>query len=249
MAIACVIPARLNSARFPRKLLAVSMGKTVLQRTFEQASQCSDLDALFVATDSDEIASHIHSLGGYVIWTSPSCRNGTERLGEALEKCEALQKASLIINLQGDHPCTKPETLSAIIRILKSDPKAVMSTAVSKIESREDFLSPHTVKCVFDSFFNALYFSRSPIPYIASGKPIEAYAHIGIYCYRTEFLKKVYRLGETPLQNIEDLEQLKVLETGQRIKVALVKETILGIDTPNDLARLGEFLCQSNISL
>lgn len=249
MTIACVIPARMNSSRFPGKLLAIAEGKTVLQHTFENASRCSAIDALFVATDNEQIADHIHTLGGEVIWTSPDCQNGTERICEALAKDPRLQKASFIINLQGDHPCTQPETLSAIVRALQQDPDAVMSTAAAKIDSHNEYLSPHTVKCVFDLSGNALYFSRSPIPYTPENRPLNAYAHIGIYCYRTEFLKKIFDKKSTPLQNNEDLEQLKVLENGHRIKIAVVEERILGVDTPKDLEKLREYLCRSNLSL
>ena len=249
MTIACIIPARMNSSRFPGKLLAMADGKTVLQHTFEKASRCPAIDALFVATDNEQIGDHIHKLGGDVIWTSSTCQNGTERICEALNKDSRLQQASLIINLQGDHPCTQPDTLSAIVQVLQSHPTADMSTAAAKIQSHDEYLSPHTVKCVFDLSYNALYFSRSPIPYTPQNQPLNAYAHIGIYCYRTEFLKKIFDKNSTPLQNNEDLEQLKVLENGHRIKIAVVEEMILGVDTPKDLEKLREYLCRSNLSL
>lgn len=246
MTIACVIPARFNSSRFPGKLLQIAAGKTVLQHTFEQASKCPEIDALFVATDSELIADHVRSLGGQVIWTSAECQNGTERICEAIYKDERLQKAAYIVNLQGDHPCTQPETISAIIRALKSDPRASMSTAVTKITKKEDFLSPHIVKSVFDIKKNALYFSRAPIPFNGLEN---AYGHIGIYCYKTSFLKEMVNKERTPNQKYEDLEQLKVLENGYLVKIAVVEEMILGIDTPKDLETLKEFfLCQSNIS-
>lgn len=246
MTIACVIPARFNSSRFPGKLLKMAAGKTVLQHTFEQASKCPEIDALFVATDNEQIADHIQNLGGEVIWTSAECQNGTERICEAIQKNKKLQKASYIVNLQGDHPCTQPETISAIIQALRSDPNAPMSTAVTKILRREDFLSPHIVKCVFDIQKNALYFSRAPIPFNGFEN---AYGHIGIYCYKTSFLKEMFRKERTPYQKCEDLEQLKVLENSHPVKIAIVEEMILGIDTPKDLETLKEFfLCQSNIS-
>ena len=246
MTIACVIPARFHSSRFPGKLLKMAAGKTVLQHTFEKASQCKDIDALFVATDHEQIADHIQGLGGEIIWTSPECQNGTERICEAMQKDARLQKASYIVNLQGDHPCTKPETISAIVQALKSDKTARMSTAVTKIQDPQDFFSPHIVKCVFDLSLNALYFSRAPIPFNGLAN---AYAHIGIYCYQPKFLKEIFAKESTPHQKCEDLEQLKVLENGHRVKIAVVEETILGIDTPKDLETLKEFfLCQSNIS-
>ena len=247
MTIAVVIPARFNSFRFPGKLLAKANGKTVLQRTYEKALLCPLVSSLFVATDDERIAEHVRSLQGEVIWTSSHCRNGTERIGEALQNDVRLQSASLIVNLQGDHPCTEPSTISAIVEALQSDPEASMSSAATPIREAEAYLSPHQVKCVIDQNGNALYFSRSPIPYIQPGKPIAAFGHIGIYCYRPPFLKKMLHQKNSPLQESEDLEQLKVLENGFRIKIAIVEETPLGVDTPQDLAKLEKILCQQNI--
>jgi 3-deoxy-manno-octulosonate cytidylyltransferase (CMP-KDO synthetase) len=244
MAPVCVIPARLNSSRFPGKLLAKTHGKTVLQHTWDNVAKCQDLASIFVATDSEEIGDHITSLGGKILWTSSTCRNGTERILEAFLKTPELQKASCIVNVQGDHPCTRPETISAIIRALEGDAQAVMATPVTKITSQDDLFSPHRVKCVFDIHHNALYFSRSPIPYGAG----VAYAHIGMYCYRPSFFKEnLYKIPSS-LQKSEDLEQLWVLENGHRIKIACVEETLLGVDTPQDLELLQEILCRSNIS-
>ncbi len=251
MTVSCVIPARFNSSRFPGKLLKKALGKTVLQRTYEKASQCPDISHVFVATDNEEIRDHITSLKGEIIWTSPECQNGTERIFEALQKNTLLQKSDYILNLQGDHPCTEPATLSEVILALKKDPTAEMSTAVTLIENLDEYLSPHVVKCVFDIHHNALYFSRSPIPYSRNGSLPIAYAHIGTYCYKTSFLKKFFDLKKSFLQEIEDLEQLRVLENGHKIKIAVVKEKVLGIDTPKDLETLNEVLrlCRQNISL
>jgi len=246
MTVSCVIPARINSSRFPRKLLATAQGKTVLQRTFEKARQCPLLDAVYVATDDEEIGDHINDLGGNVIWTSSAPRDGTERICEALGTHSELKKASYIVNLQGDHPCTNPSTIEAIVKALKKDKFALLSTAVTLIKSQEDFLSPHVVKCVFDGQYNALYFSRSPIPY---GNSQLAYAHIGIYCYRASFLRELSKEKPTPLQEAENLEQLKVLELGHRIKIAIVNEESLSVDTPQDLVKLEEYLCRQNTFL
>jgi 3-deoxy-manno-octulosonate cytidylyltransferase (CMP-KDO synthetase) len=245
----CVIPARLNSSRFPGKLLEKAHGKTVLQHTFEKAISCSEIDEVFVATDNEQIGEHILSLGGQVIWTSPTCENGTMRIYDAYRHDARLQKAKYIVGLQGDHPLTQPETITAILKALRSDPTAKMSTAVTKIQEIGDFHSPHIVKCVFDQNQNALYFSRSPIPYHTNHQTLHAYGHIGIYCYESAFLKEFFASETFSLQRLEDLEQLKVLENGFRVKIAVVKEKILGIDTPEDLERLKEILCQSNIFL
>lgn len=243
MSIACVIPARYQSTRFPGKLLAQAKGKTILQRTFEQALQCKTFDAIYVATDDERIKDHIASLGGEVIWTSPSCPNGTARIGEALAKDLRLQKAHLIVNLQGDHPCVEPATVDALVHALQEDSSAEMATPVAPLTEKDLYLSPHVVKCVFDAKGYALYFSRSPIPYTPPGRPIKAYAHVGVYAYRTPFLKKLLKTAPSPLQEQEDLEQLMVLENGHRIKIAIVNEVPLGIDTPEDLKKLEILLC------
>lgn len=244
MSIFCVIPARLNSSRFHAKLMVTIQGMTILQRTYTQAISCPEIDKVFVATDDPLIADHVKSFGGEPIFTSSTCKNGTERIGEAVFKTPELQRASLIVNLQGDHPSTSPATLSAIIQAMKEDPEAAMSTAVSPITYEEDFLSPHVVKCVFDQRGCALYFSRSPIPY---GKDL-GYGHIGIYCYRPSFLLELLRMPPTKLQIREDLEQLKVLENGHRIKIAVVEDTPLGIDVPQDVEKFEKYLCQLNTS-
>ncbi len=246
MALACIIPARYNSSRFPGKLLAKAQGKTVLQRTFENALRCKGFDSLFVATDDERIAEHVREIGGEPLWTSSAPRDGTERAIEALGRTPALRQASAVMVLQGDHPCTPPETIEAIAKALEEDPTAVLSTAAAPISNREEYLSPHVVKCVFDRSGSALYFSRSPVPHNPEGRALQAFAHIGIYCYRRAFLEKLAALKPTPLQECEDLEQLKVLELGYRIKVAIAAEKTPSVDTPEDLVKLEDYLCKQN---
>jgi 3-deoxy-manno-octulosonate cytidylyltransferase (CMP-KDO synthetase) len=247
--IVCIIPARLNSSRFPGKLLARAHGKTILQRTYECAAMSKRLDEILVATDHQEIAEHVRSFGGRVIWTSPECSSGTDRIAEALLKERRLQKAEAVINLQGDHPCTSPVTIDRIAALLIDDPACDVGTPVRRLKSWEDYRSPHVVKCVFDNSFNALYFSRSPIPYFKNqDADPEGYQHIGLYAYRPSFLLKIGSMKNTNLQRSEDLEQLRFLELGYRIKVAVVEDEALGVDTPQDLVKLEEHLCQLNIS-
>ncbi len=235
---ACLIPARYNSSRFPGKLLKLAHGKTVLQRTIESALTYFPKDRLFVATDDERIALHVEGLGVTPIWTSPSCHSGTDRIAEAVEKHPALARTEIIVNLQGDYPLTPRETLEAVVRQLGSDPTAAMSTVAAPIHLREDFLSPHVVKVVLDSDSNALYFSRSPIPFTREGIPKTALHHIGLYCFRRSFLLQYPRIKPTHLQLQEDLEQLKLLESGWKIKVAIVSEKVIGIDIPEDLSKL-----------
>jgi 3-deoxy-manno-octulosonate cytidylyltransferase (CMP-KDO synthetase) len=242
MDIACLIPARYNSTRFPGKLLAKAGGKTVLQRTVESALSAFEPEQLFVATDDDRIASHMNEIGIQVVWTHPNHSNGTDRIAEAVSKTPALAMAEIIVNLQGDHPCTGRATFRAVVDILSKDPGAVMSTVATPLTNEGDFFSPHVVKVVVDCRGNALYFSRSPLPYFKGGLPPNALQHIGIYCFRKQFLLEYSRMASSHLQKMEDLEQLKVLEQGHRIKVAIVEEKSIGVDTPNDLDKLIEYL-------
>jgi len=200
---------------------------------------------LFVATDDERIANHVETLGVVPILTCPTCLSGTDRIAEAVAKHPGLAEAEIIVNLQGDHPLTPPQMLDAAIQALQADPSAAMSTVAAKIHTLEDFLSPHIVKVVLDGDKNALYFSRSPIPFSKSGVPENALHHIGLYCFRRSFLLQYPDMPPTSLQLQEDLEQLKLLERGWKIKVAIVNgvtERIIGIDVPNDLVRLEEYL-------
>jgi 3-deoxy-manno-octulosonate cytidylyltransferase (CMP-KDO synthetase) len=248
MKIACLIPARYQSSRFPGKLLAYALGKTILQRTIESALNAFKPEQLFIATDDERIAEHVKTMGAQVIWTHSNHVNGTNRIAEAVLKTAALDATEIIVNLQGDHPCTQPDTLKSVIDILLSDPEAVLSTAATPLQREEDFFSPHVVKAVVDRYNNALYFSRCPIPYYKGSLPPNALQHIGLYCFRKSFLLECARADDGQLQSIEDLEQLKALEQGYRIKVAIVDEKAIGIDTPEDLGRLVAHLGEIYVS-
>jgi len=240
--MACVIPARYNSSRFPGKMLVKIFGKTVLERTFKAACEYFDQDQLYVATDDQRIAEHVEGFGGQVIWTAPECKNGTDRIAEAVAKTPALRQAEIIVNLQGDHPCTDRSTIRAAVEAM--GPGVLMSTVATPIRTEADFHSPHVVKIVLDREGYALYASRAPIPYSKSGVPKIALQHIGLYCFRPDFLIEFAHLPTTPLQAQEDLEHLRAIEMGRRIKVAIVNEQAIGVDTPEDLAKVEAYLCQ-----
>jgi 3-deoxy-manno-octulosonate cytidylyltransferase (CMP-KDO synthetase) len=235
-----IIPARLNSTRFPKKLLKKILEKSVLQRTFEKASLSFSLKKILIATESEEIFNHVHSFGGTPLMTSQSCKDGTERVIEAYNLLSKTDQYDIVVNIQGDHPCIEPTTIDKIIEALKEDKYAYMSTAITPI-SHKEALSPHVVKCVVDKNDHALYFSRSLIPY---GKTKSFFQHIGIYAYKTEFLLQLSKLKQTPLQQAENLEQLKVLEHGFKIKVAKVEDKSFGIDIPEDIEKVEKILCQ-----
>ncbi len=238
----CIIPARFQSTRFPGKLLKIAGGLSVLQRTYTAAKSAKNIDEVFNATDDARIADHATSFGGKILWTSTSCKNGSDRVAEAVMLYPELQKAHVILNLQGDHPLTRPNTIEQVVGLLRKDPLADVATAAKILDNDTEKLSPHVVKCVLDQQGRALYFSRAGIPH--GNAP--CYQHIGIYAYKTSFLLKLSSLPDTPLQIAEDLEQLKFLELGFRIAVSIVEELALGVDTPNDLITLEKYLCQSN---
>ena len=238
-----MIPARYESSRFPGKPLSLISGKSLIQRTYENSIRCKLLDDVVVATDDDRILKHVESFGGKAVMTSPNCPTGTERLSEAIHA--NFKDADIIINIQGDEPLLEPEVIQKVGEELTKDPVAVMSTAVVKIISEEEAYSRSVNKCVMDSDGNALYFSRSLIPGGHSGKwnsNLTYYKHLGIYGYRRDFLFHYAELSPTPLQIAEDLEQLKVLEHGFRIKVAVVESQSIGVDTPEDINKVERML-------
>jgi len=236
-----IIPARYASQRLNGKLLIKVFGKTILQHTFERVRSCKLLDEVYIATDDEKIFSHAKEINANPLLTPP-CNNGTARIIKSLKENDL--KADIIVNIQGDTPCILPSTIELMVEILKKDSKASMATAATLIENKEDILSPHTVKVVFDEFKNALYFSRNPIPYSKDLDKTNYYHHIGVYVYKADFLKILSTLKPSYLQEKEDLEQLMVLEKGYKIKVAITKEHPLDINTKRDVEKLKKYLCR-----
>jgi len=241
MRIIGVIPARWQSSRFPGKPLAHILGKSLILRTYENSLLCTTLDEVVIATDDQRIYDHAQSFGAKVFMTSSTCPTGTDRVWEVVEK--NFEDAEIIVNVQGDEPCLSPLVVDTLVKKILDTHGAVLTTPVTKITQLQAILSPHTVKCVFDREGRALYFSRSPIPYVRHGKG-NFYRHLGVYCFRREFMQHYVRLAKTPLQETEDLEQLKVLESGIPIYVCEVEDQATGVDTPEDLKTVENFLCQ-----
>ncbi|MDF2578077.1 MAG: kdsB [Chlamydiales bacterium] len=247
-----IIPARYASTRFPAKLLAPILGKTLIQRTYENARRCKALDRLIVATDHEDIANHVTSFGGEVVITSPECTTGTERLAEAISHSIECTENDIIVNIQGDEPCLDPDTIVKVANILANDSNAVMSTAATICRDQTELQSTSVVKCVFSQTGDAIYFSRALIPHSKLGvwnAETVYYRHIGLYAYRRDFLLQYMKLAPTPLQLAEDLEQLKVLEQGFKIKVAVVEEAAIGVDNPEDIEKIEKILCNQNTFL
>ncbi|KAJ6314227.1 hypothetical protein OIU78_017814 [Salix suchowensis] len=243
-----IIPARYASSRFEGKPLVNILGKPMIQRTWERAKLASTLDHIVVATDDEKIAECCRGFGADVVMTSESCQNGTERCNEALQKLD--KKYDVVVNIQGDEPLIEPEIIDGIVKALQAAPDAVFSTAVTALKP-EDAFDPNRVKCVVDNRGYAIYFSRGLIPYNKTGKvnPQFPYMlHLGIQSYDSKFLKIYPELQPTPLQLEEDLEQLKVLENGYKMKVIKVDHEAHGVDIPEDVEKIETLMRERSIS-
>ncbi len=244
-----IVPARYGSTRFPGKMLALVSGKPLLQHTLENAKRCRALDELWVATDDERIFALATSLGVKAMMTPTSCPNGTARIALVLDALGPLEHLDCVVNLQGDDPAFAPSLIDQLVACLH-DTSTVVTTACTPIYSKEDLLDPSIVKCVFTPSGQALYFSRSPIPFAQkTTTSILGYQHIGIYAFRPSFLALYPQLPATPLQQSEDLEQLKVLEHGYSIGVVTTEEPVVGVNLPGDIEKLERLLCRQNTSL
>ncbi|MCL4220708.1 MAG: 3-deoxy-manno-octulosonate cytidylyltransferase [Phycisphaerales bacterium] len=239
MGAVVIIPARLGSTRFPRKVLADRTGSPLVQHVWEQARQ-SAAERVVIATDADEVAACVRAFGGQCVMTSPAHENGTSRLAEA-STLLGLGDEAIVVNVQGDEPEIEPGTIDEAIGLLERS-GAAMSTIATPIESEAVFASPSAVKVVLrsgaDGVARAMYFSRAPIPHVRdSGDRADLLLHVGIYAYRAGFLRRYAALPPTPLERAEKLEQLRALEHGFEIAVGVRKIASVGVDTPEDYER------------
>ncbi|PWZ12133.1 3-deoxy-manno-octulosonate cytidylyltransferase [Zea mays] len=242
-----IIPARFASTRFEGKPLVPILGKPMIQRTWERVMLASSLDHVVVATDDDRIAECCRGFGADVIMTSASCKNGSERCCEALKKLD--KHYDIVVNIQGDEPLIEPEIIDGVVMSLQRAPDAVFSTAVTSLKP-EDAFDTNRVKCVVDNLGYAIYFSRGLIPFNKSGNANPKYPyllHLGIAGFDSKFLKIYPELPPTPLQMEEDLEQLKVLENGYRMKVIKVDHDAHGVDAPEDVEKIEALMRTRNI--
>ncbi|WP_145085166.1 3-deoxy-manno-octulosonate cytidylyltransferase [Anatilimnocola aggregata] len=235
---AIVIPARLHSTRLPRKLLLAETGKPVIQHTYEAASRATKIQNICVAADSDEIADVVRRFGGHVLLTDPNHASGSDRVAEVARLWTDID---VIVNVQGDEPEISAAAIDQVVELLERDRCAVMSTLATPIRSKDKLFDPACVKVVFDQQGRALYFSRSVIPHartwhddLLTAEPAHFYQHIGLYAYRREFLLQIARLPRPEIEQLESLEQLRVLHAGQTILVGTIDEPSIGIDTPAD---------------
>lgn len=274
MKILGIIPARYASTRFMGKPLVDIGGKTMIQRVYEQALKAKCLSKVVVATDDERIFNHVKSFGGAVMMTAEGHPSGTDRCAEVVIKMNLdemfthidpqksiifdgikakRQKTTydIVVNIQGDEPFIDPSQIEKVVEILMAHPDISgrggnfsISTLVKKIDTAELIHNPHVVKCVFSTTNKALYFSRSPIPYLRNTPALdwfskgELYKHLGLYAYKTSVLKEITLLPPSRLELLESLEQLRWLENGYEIGVAMTDIETVGIDTPEDLKKI-----------
>jgi 3-deoxy-manno-octulosonate cytidylyltransferase (CMP-KDO synthetase) len=236
-----IIPSRYASTRFPGKPLIDIKGKTMIRRVYEQAKKSHLLSGIFVATDDRRIVDEVESFGGNVIMTSSKHPSGTDRCYEVLEKI-GKDKYDVVVNIQGDEPFIHPEQINKVLKSFENK-NIQISTLAHKLTDAKDLANPSIVKIVRNKHGEALYFSRSPIPYIResnTGDWTKQYLflkHIGIYAYRSDILEQIVKLPTSFLEKAESLEQLRWLENGYNVMVEITDKESFPVDTPEDLMR------------
>lgn len=235
--ILAVIPSRFGSTRFPGKPLTVIAGKTMIRRVFEQTCLAKKIADVIVATDDDRIRNEVLSFGGKVVMTSTTHLNGTERCAEVAEQLG--QDFDIILNVQGDEPFIQPEQIDLLAGLFENA-EVQIGTLAKPCSDLLLLQQPSIVKVTLNREMQALYFSRSLIPFVRDEAPTSFYKHIGLYGYKRDTLLSIVKLPPSPLERSENLEQLRWLENGYRIAVAITESESISIDTPEDLKRIPE---------
>jgi 3-deoxy-manno-octulosonate cytidylyltransferase (CMP-KDO synthetase) len=238
VSVIAVIPARYGSSRLPGKALAQIDGVPMVVRVWRQASKARFLERVIVATDDERIARAVRDAGGDVEMTASTHQSGTDRIAEVARRIPA----DIYLNVQGDQPFIAPEDVDAVAGAMRNDDTIAMATLAAPIVDPEEWRNPNKVKIVCDERGDALYFSRSPIPFFrdGTGVPANALRHVAVYGYRRDFLLKFASLKVGVLEQVEKLEQLRAMERGYRIRVVASVAPSLEVDTPEDLALANE---------
>jgi 3-deoxy-manno-octulosonate cytidylyltransferase (CMP-KDO synthetase) len=238
MKVIGVIPARWASTRFEGKVLAMIKDKPMIQHVWERSKQCECLDDLIVACDDERIYNAVEQFGGKAVFTSKEHGSGTDRIAEAVESMDG----NIIVNIQGDEPLICSAVIDSLVKALMGDPSCSMGTVIKVINKKGDLKDPNVVKVVIDGEMNALYFSRSLIPYNRDNTEAVYYKHLGLYAYQKDFLLSYKNLPKSNLEKAECLEQLRALEYGFKIKTVVTDIETIGVDTPKDLERVEKLL-------
>jgi len=253
-----IIPARWKASRFEGKILTKILGKPMIQHVWERSKEAKMLDDLIIATDSEEVIKAVKGFGGKAVYTSKDQPSGTDRIAEVVNEIDV----EIIVNIQGDEPLIHRSMIDDLANTLLEHKSIPMATVVKRITDKKDITNPNVVKAVADREGGALYFSRSPIPYVRKEEAARSaldvhswfsggladedikyyYKHIGIYAYTKDFLFTYTNLPKSKLEELEKLEQLRALENGYKIKVVETEFDTIGVDTPEDVAKVEEML-------
>jgi 3-deoxy-manno-octulosonate cytidylyltransferase (CMP-KDO synthetase) len=239
--IVIVIPARYGSTRLPGKPLARIAGTSMIQRVYERAKLSKLATGVIVATDDERIVKAVEAFGGQARMTRTEHRTGTERVAEVAAHMEG----QVFVNVQGDEPLLNPEVVDAGIQALLEEPAAAIATVATPVKVAADIMDPNVVKTVLDFDDNALYFSRAPIPWLrdaASKMEVRHLKHLGLYVFQRDALLEYPTLPQGTLEKIEQLEQLRWLENGWKIRVAEVEHDSVSVDVPEDIAKVEKLL-------
>ncbi len=238
--ILCIIPARYSSTRLPGKPLADIAGKPMIWHVYQRCIKANNIDKVLVATDDARVFSAVEKFSGNACMTSTHHKSGTDRLAEV---AQMQPKFDIIVNVQGDEPLIDFNLIDDLVDSLKNDDTAVMATAKTVLKE-DEYDEPSVVKVLTDANDNALYFSRSLIPYPRNKEEFVAYKHIGIYAYKRDFLLKFASMPQSTLEKTESLEQLRALENGYKIKVITTNAICIGVDTKEDLQKVNEIIAK-----
>ena len=242
MNIIGIIPSRFGSTRFPGKPLVDINGTSMIQRVYEQAKKAKRLNEVVIATDDQRIFDHVTEFGGHVIMTVPTHQSGTDRCAEIISK-DNKHDYVVVINIQGDEPYIHPEQIDQLCACF-DNPDTHIATLVNEIKSSDELFNHNNIKVILNKLGEAIYFSRSPIPYCRNFPEQEwikhntYYKHIGIYGYRRDTLLEIAKLEKTKLEITESLEQLRWIENGYKIRAEITSYESISIDTPEDLLKV-----------
>ena len=240
----CVIPARYSSTRLPGKPLKDICGKPMICRVWERASRAASVAEVIVATDDKRILQAVEKNSGRAMMTRADHKTGTDRLAEVAEK---FSDAEVVVNVQGDEPLIDPALIDELVALFVEDKNLQMATVATELTDEDEMKNPNNVKVVLDKNNDALYFSRSLIPFPRNVGKSKIFKHIGIYAYRRNFLLAYAKMEPTPLEQSESLEQLRALENGFKIRVIKSSCKFIGVDTEEDLKLVNEIYLEENL--
>ena len=245
MRVLAVIPARFASTRLPGKPLVPLVGKPMIERVWDRVRQASSVAGVLVATDDERIRSAVQAFGGEAVMTRSDHRTGTERIAEV---AASRKDVDIFVNVQGDEPLIDPAAIDQAVEAIEADSEVNISTLAVPISNAPDIMDPNVVKVVLDFDGNALYFSRAPIPWVRDrGGPVHAQhlKHLGLYAFRRDALLEFATFPQGDLERVEQLEQLRWLENGYRIRVAETEHDSVSVDVPEDVKRVEALLSKS----